>query len=263
MAVHVGMGKPSTWSFLLELELVDPWFWELELVIPVPRFLELELELVPGTRRVPDPKVSELEPELFRPDPKFSDLEPDSVRPVPVPEPPVPTSSSSSSSSSSRTIWSWVDERRFLESMHHEVGRRERERERESQNLLRTHIFPKTPKPLTFSKNRLRGAKNRSNTSPVAKKKFRKNNFFFKKKLCICAKKKFRAYMHILRFCFKNAQIPEIFLKFFYRSLYNTYLKTNFNDSKRFEESRNRFFERNNGLGDIGNWGSSRVFGNI
>ena len=86
-------------------------------------------------------------------------------------------------------------------------------------------------------------------------------------------------------------------MKFFYTSLYNTYLKgfvkknlkknakkkkvayiqklkkkisffskffiANFNDSKRFEESRSRFFERNNGLGDIGNWGSSRVLGNI
>ncbi|KAL4592039.1 hypothetical protein LXL04_005018 [Taraxacum kok-saghyz] len=46
---------------------------------------------------------------------------------------------------------------------------------------------PRTPKPLTFSKNRLRGAKNRSNISPVAKKKFRKNDFFFFQKLCICA----------------------------------------------------------------------------
>ena len=44
------MGKPSTWSLFLELELesVDPWFWdlELELVTPIPKFLELELELV-------------------------------------------------------------------------------------------------------------------------------------------------------------------------------------------------------------------------
>ncbi|KAL4587854.1 hypothetical protein LXL04_000728 [Taraxacum kok-saghyz] len=54
---------------------------------------------------------------------------------------------------------------------------------------------PRTPKPLTFSKNRLRGAKNRSNISPVAKKNFRKNDFFFPKNfayvqtffLCICA----------------------------------------------------------------------------
>ncbi|KAL4589278.1 hypothetical protein LXL04_002184 [Taraxacum kok-saghyz] len=40
---------------------------------------------------------------------------------------------------------------------------------------------PRTPKPLTFSKNRLREAKNRSNISPVAKKNFRKNDFFFSK----------------------------------------------------------------------------------
>ncbi|KAL4587045.1 hypothetical protein LXL04_011695 [Taraxacum kok-saghyz] len=50
------VGKPSTWSFLeeleLELELADPWFWdlELELVRPNPKFLELELDLV-GTAR--------------------------------------------------------------------------------------------------------------------------------------------------------------------------------------------------------------------
>ncbi|KAL4573093.1 hypothetical protein LXL04_019886 [Taraxacum kok-saghyz] len=39
---------------------------------------------------------------------------------------------------------------------------------------------PKTPKPLTFSKNRLRVAKNRSNTSPVAKKISEKETVFFK-----------------------------------------------------------------------------------
>ncbi|KAL4574351.1 hypothetical protein LXL04_021180 [Taraxacum kok-saghyz] len=80
---------------------------------------------------------------------------------------------------------------------------------------------PRTPKPLTFSKNRLWGAKNRSNTSPVVKTNFRKNDFFFSKTL------------HI--------------------SSYKRYLKG----------FRNRFFERKNGLGDIGNWGSSRVLGNI
>ncbi|KAL4562473.1 hypothetical protein LXL04_034679 [Taraxacum kok-saghyz] len=61
---------------------------------------------------------------------------------------------------------------------------------------------PRTPKPLTFSKNRLRGAKNRSNISPVAKKNFRKNDFFFQK-LCICAN-----------------------FFFVHMSLYNTYLKS-------------------------------------
>ncbi|KAL4558267.1 hypothetical protein LXL04_036465 [Taraxacum kok-saghyz] len=61
---------------------------------------------------------------------------------------------------------------------------------------------PRTPKPLTFSKNRLRGAKNRSNISPVAKKNFRKNDFFFFQKLCICAN-----------------------FFFVHMSLYNTYLK--------------------------------------
>ncbi|KAL4574508.1 hypothetical protein LXL04_021340 [Taraxacum kok-saghyz] len=86
----------------------------------------------------------------------------------------------------------------------------------------------RTPKPLTFSKNRLRRAKNRSNTSPVAKK-FRKNDFFFQKILCICAKK----------------------------SPHNKYLKAKYIDYERFGESRSWFFERNNGLRDIGNWGNS------
>ncbi|KAL4586206.1 hypothetical protein LXL04_010838 [Taraxacum kok-saghyz] len=60
---------------------------------------------------------------------------------------------------------------------------------------------PRTPKLLTFSKNRLRGAKNRSNIRPVAKTFFRKNDFFFQK-LCICAN-----------------------FFFVHMSLYNTYLK--------------------------------------
>ncbi|KAL4591503.1 hypothetical protein LXL04_004471 [Taraxacum kok-saghyz] len=53
----------------------------------------------------------------------------------------------------------------------------------------------RTPKPLTFSKNRLRGAKNRSNISPVAKFFFSEKTIFFSKNfayvqtffLCICA----------------------------------------------------------------------------
>ncbi|KAL4578503.1 hypothetical protein LXL04_014626 [Taraxacum kok-saghyz] len=69
---------------------------------------------------------------------------------------------------------------------------------------------PRTPKPLTFSKNRLRGAKNRSNISPVAKKNFRKNDFFFsenfayvqKKNLCICAQSLYNTYLK--RFVKKN-----------------------------------------------------------
>ncbi|KAL4568000.1 hypothetical protein LXL04_023599 [Taraxacum kok-saghyz] len=52
---------------------------------------------------------------------------------------------------------------------------------------------PRTHKPLIISKNRLREPKNRSNTCPVAKKSFRKNDFFFQK-LCICAKK--NAHVH-------------------------------------------------------------------
>ncbi|KAL4592127.1 hypothetical protein LXL04_005112 [Taraxacum kok-saghyz] len=64
---------------------------------------------------------------------------------------------------------------------------------------------PRTPKTLTFSKNRLRGAKNRSNISPVAKKNFRKNDFFFPKTLHMC-KLFFCAYVHS------------------FLSIYNTYL---------------------------------------
>ncbi|KAL4573618.1 hypothetical protein LXL04_020431 [Taraxacum kok-saghyz] len=37
----------------------------------------------------------------------------------------------------------------------------------------------------------------------------------------------------------------------------------NFNHYERFGGYRSRFFERNNGLGDIRNWGSSRILGNI
>ncbi|KAL4566138.1 hypothetical protein LXL04_030248 [Taraxacum kok-saghyz] len=62
-------------------------------------------------------------------------------------------------------------------------------------NLLRTHIFPRTPKPLTFSKNRFREAKNRSNTSLVANFFFRKNDFFFSKTLYMCTKKKKKLHM--------------------------------------------------------------------
>ncbi|KAL4574217.1 hypothetical protein LXL04_021043 [Taraxacum kok-saghyz] len=116
------------------------------------------------------------------------------------------------------------------------------------QDLLRTHIFPRTPKPLTFSKNRLRGSKNRSNLRSIyntylkgfVKKNLKKNA---KKKLHICKNKKKVAHMQKLKKI-------SFFSKFF---------SANFNDSKRFEESRSRFFERNNGLGDIGNWGSSRA----
>ncbi|KAL4586478.1 hypothetical protein LXL04_011114 [Taraxacum kok-saghyz] len=57
------------------------------------------------------------------------------------------------------------------------------EKVNESRSFENSYIpeNPRTPKPLTFSKNRLRGAKNRSNISPVAKKNFRKNDFFFSK----------------------------------------------------------------------------------
>ncbi|KAL4559412.1 hypothetical protein LXL04_031550 [Taraxacum kok-saghyz] len=63
---------------------------------------------------------------------------------------------------------------------------------------------PRTPKPLTFSKNRLRGAKNRSILSPFAKIFFRKSNFLFSKTL------------HMGKFFF----LPIC------TSLYNTYLKS-------------------------------------
>ncbi|KAL4565631.1 hypothetical protein LXL04_029734 [Taraxacum kok-saghyz] len=135
-------------------------------------------------------------------------------------------------------------------------------------------INPRTPKPLTFSKNRLQGAKNRSNTSAVAKKKAQ---------ICECVQKKKSCIFACFKYLFKNAQIPEIFLNFFYRSIHNTYLndfikknckktqkkkkklhicKTNYNGYERFGGSQSRFFERNNGLGDIGNSESSRIESN-
>ncbi|KAL4568373.1 hypothetical protein LXL04_023984 [Taraxacum kok-saghyz] len=117
---------------------------------------------------------------------------------------------------------------------------------------------PRTPKPLTFSKNRLRGAKNRSNISPVAKKFFRKNDFFFSKNfayvqtffLCICAQSLYNTYLK--RFVKKNLKKKTEKKKLHIC----TKNKKKLHICKRF---RSRFFERNNGLGDIGNWGSSRV----
>ncbi|KAL4562373.1 hypothetical protein LXL04_034575 [Taraxacum kok-saghyz] len=121
---------------------------------------------------------------------------------------------------------------------------------------------PRTLKPLTFSKNRLRGAKNRSILSPVAKKNFRKNKFFFSKTLHMGKFFLFFCLNARFKFLFQKRLKTRNFFEFFYRSLYNTYLKANFNYYERFGESRSRFFERNNGLGDIGNWGSSRYTAN-
>ncbi|KAL4587065.1 hypothetical protein LXL04_011715 [Taraxacum kok-saghyz] len=140
---------------------------------------------------------------------------------------------------------------------------------------------PRTPKPLTFSKNRLRGgggAKNRSNISPVAKKNSEKNDFFFQK-LCICAKKKF-AYVHSfflslynthlkgfvkknlkknakkkLHICTKIKKKSCTYAKVKKISFFRNFFSANCNHYERFGGSRSRFFERNNGLGDIGNWG--------
>ncbi|KAL4565255.1 hypothetical protein LXL04_029341 [Taraxacum kok-saghyz] len=95
---------------------------------------------------------------------------------------------------------------------------------------------PRTPKPLTFSKNRLREAKNRSNTSPVAKKKFRKNDFFFSKTLHMCKKKK----LHMCTCTYAKIKKKLFFWKF----VFATGLVF-----ERFLASRNRFFEKVNGLG--------------
>ncbi|KAL4572577.1 hypothetical protein LXL04_019357 [Taraxacum kok-saghyz] len=121
---------------------------------------------------------------------------------------------------------------------------------------------PRTPKPLTFSKNRLRRAKNRSNISPVAKNFFRKNDFFFSKNfayvqtffLCICAQSLYNTYLKrfVKKNLKKNAKKKKLHIC--------TKNKKKLHICKRF---RSRFFERNNGLGDIGNWESSRVLGNI
>ncbi|KAL4573600.1 hypothetical protein LXL04_020411 [Taraxacum kok-saghyz] len=122
---------------------------------------------------------------------------------------------------------------------------------------------PRTPKPLTFSKNRLRGAKNRSNISPVAKNNFRKNDFFFSKNfayvqtffLCIRAqffvlfqnrsktrkvllkkieKKRKKKVAHMQKFKKKVAHMQKL-------------KKNIFNHYERFGGSQSRFFERNNG----------------
>ncbi|KAL4582988.1 hypothetical protein LXL04_007552 [Taraxacum kok-saghyz] len=127
------------------------------------------------------------------------------------------------------------------------VTNRERERERESRSFENSYIpeNPRTPKLLTFSKNRLRGAKNRSNLRPVAKKNFRKNNFFFQK-LCICAKK--NVYMCICIYAKIKKKVAHMQKLKKNISFFSKKISANFNDSKRFEDSRSRFFERNNGL---------------
>ncbi|KAL4568372.1 hypothetical protein LXL04_023983 [Taraxacum kok-saghyz] len=105
------------------------------------------------------------------------------------------------------------------------IRERERERERESGSFKNSYIpeNPRTSKPLTFSKNDFGRLKIAQIQARSQKKISEKMTFFFKK-LCICVKKNY-AHMHILSFCFKNVQIPNCFLKFFYRSLYNKYLK--------------------------------------
>ncbi|KAL4566706.1 hypothetical protein LXL04_030828 [Taraxacum kok-saghyz] len=91
---------------------------------------------------------------------------------------------------------------------------RERERERESES--------ENSQIVNFLEKPTSGAKNRSNTSRVANFfSSEKMIFFFKNFAYFC----FFEYMHISSYCLKNAQIPEIFLNFFYRSLYNRYFK--------------------------------------
>ncbi|KAL4562986.1 hypothetical protein LXL04_027017 [Taraxacum kok-saghyz] len=147
---------------------------------------------------------------------------------------------------------------------------------KESRSFENSYIpeNPKTPKPLTFSKNRLRGAKNRSILSPVAKKNFRKNKFFFSKTLHM-GKFFFFAYMHgFVKKKFEKKRKKKVaymqkkkkkvaYMQQKKISFFSKFFSANFNYYERFGESRSRFFERNNGLGDIGNWGSSRVLGNI
>ncbi|KAL4562450.1 hypothetical protein LXL04_034655 [Taraxacum kok-saghyz] len=120
---------------------------------------------------------------------------------------------------------------------------------------------PRTPKPLTFLKNQLRGAKNRSNISPVAKKISEKTNFFSKNFAYV--QKKIFLHMilyntHLKGFVKKNLKKNakkklHICTKIKKKKLH--ICKTNCNHYERFGESRSRFFERNNGLGDIGNCG--------
>ncbi|KAL4564355.1 hypothetical protein LXL04_028416 [Taraxacum kok-saghyz] len=120
---------------------------------------------------------------------------------------------------------------------------------------------PRTPKPLTLSKNRLRGAKNRSNTSPVAKKNFRKNDFLFlflhmylsvfqtkQKNLHICKKKKKIAHMQ--SFSKKKS--------FFRKKNFATGLVF-----ERFLAPRSWFFEKVNGLGVLGFSVSLKLINNV
>ncbi|KAL4569247.1 hypothetical protein LXL04_024883 [Taraxacum kok-saghyz] len=102
---------------------------------------------------------------------------------------------------------------------------------------------PRTPKPLTFSKNRLRGLKIAQIQARVLLKQIEKKR---KKKVHICKIKK------------KSCTYANIKKKYRFFGKKNS---ANFNHYKRFGGSRSRFFERNNGLGDIGNWESSRWLG--
>ncbi|KAL4563718.1 hypothetical protein LXL04_027763 [Taraxacum kok-saghyz] len=139
-------------------------------------------------------------------------------------------------------------------------GSSRRERERESGFFLELiySLEPENSQTVNFFEKPISGAKNRSNTSPVAKKKMHIFSFIS------------FAYVYISCFCFKNAQIPEIFLKFFIelhickKNLKNIVfsekkIPANYNYYERFKGSRIRFFEMNNGLLDIGNWGSSQT----
>ncbi|KAL4563770.1 hypothetical protein LXL04_027815 [Taraxacum kok-saghyz] len=134
---------------------------------------------------------------------------------------------------------------------------------RQSRSFENSYISenPRTPKPLTFSKNRLRGAKNRSNISMVAKNFFRKNDFFFVQIFffCICAQSLYSTYLKglVKKNLKENAKKKKI--AYMHKNKKKLHIcKTNCNHYKRFVGSRSRFFERNNSLGDIGNWGSSR-----
>ncbi|KAL4579339.1 hypothetical protein LXL04_015481 [Taraxacum kok-saghyz] len=137
---------------------------------------------------------------------------------------------------------------------------------------------PRTPKPLTFSKNRLRGAKNRSNTSPVAKIFSEKTTFFFKNYAYV------QFFFHICIFyVFVSKTLKCLKIK---RKKKVAYMQKKKKVARRKNKKKNRFsekkknkriimiinvlkgpevgfFERNNGLGDIENWGSSRVLGNM
>ncbi|KAL4580426.1 hypothetical protein LXL04_016618 [Taraxacum kok-saghyz] len=146
---------------------------------------------------------------------------------------------------------------KFTNGNMYQLQRRYRERERESRSRE-----PEYSQTVNFFKKPTSGGLKIAQIQARSQNKISKKQFFFPKTLHISPH---NTYLKVLLKKFENnckknkksctyTKIKKNIIFFFL---------ANWNDYERFGESRSRFFERNNGLEDIGNWGSSRVFGNI